>query len=257
MRKPKSSIYAAADVPSRRKGGKPPEPEISEDTLSAEEQLLVTRVRRSYMEERSRWESFKIAHTVDYEPPAVYNGRGPLLVDGELAVDAARVNVWLTLGRWLTERGIHPETYIQIQFDCLTHQDRVAPEPAQLRNSKYLERWHLYSPRLGERIRVSLIVQKSKAEGAYALHRSNGTKAGDAWAMALTDTTLQLTPLFCFCVAVRLNSKRFYRLADRYVEDAVLQFERHRDHYLRYWSGIIPPGFAEYARRTYPLLLNG
>lgn len=234
----------------RKSAGPPEEPE-EEGGLT---DPAARRVKFCYARERTRWESLRAGKDVKYVMPSRYDGLPAKTVEGEYVAEKRLKSVWLTLARWFSEREIDPETYINLQFDMLTTEDTYAPEPLQLMSPKYQARWRTCKHKIGERLRVQLVVQKRQAEREFAYLRATGCSPKKAWANALVTDGLALSPLFRYCLAVRLGGKTFDRLASCFEHDAVLQFERYRDFYAVYWAGLLPRDFAERSRRLYPEL---
>jgi len=216
-------------------------------------------VRAAYKSERTRWESFKAGEPVDYSVPRRYNGTPPLKVDGELEIEKGAVNVWQRLANFFLEEEIDAASYITVLFDGLMGKlkkvDKRAPEPPQLLAKEYQEIWHQNKDAVIERIRVSLLIEKNRAEQRFSSLRFGGRAAKDAWASVLTDSSMELSPLFRYCIASRIGGNRFGRIAAHYESRAVMQFERYRPFYRKQWKALLPKGFAKRSRVLYPQLV--
>ncbi len=249
MRKPKSAAQLGGSKRRRRhvESDEPP------DVLTGVAKL----VKLCYIGERSRWESLHAGRHVPYRPPSRYDGAAPLCVDGDedAVVVKAKPNEWIKLARRMQQEGLPPEAYIRLQFELLSPIDEVAPEPAQLCGDRYLSRWRQNKDLVSDRIRLDLKRQLATAEASYGARRSVGIGKFDAWEVVLANKGLELSPLFRYCYATILGGRRFERLAACFEDQAVLQFERNRDDYLRWWYRLLPPGFSDRARDMYPYLL--
>jgi hypothetical protein len=246
MKKPKTALSFT--------GGKRPDP--ASDTPGCNGNVVALRVRTCYAQERTRWETMKAGTRVDYVVPKSFDGRPAVTVEGECVLEKAKAPVWVTLANWFREQKIHPETYIRLTFDRLTHEPERAPEPIQLKSAKYLDQWNKHKDGIAKHIGVALVVERQQAEIAYGGLRAGGVEPETAWAHVLTSDGLELSALFRYCLAVRLGGKRFDRVAAYFEPAAILQFERYRKIYKVQWAGLLPKGFAARSRRIYPHLLG-
>src|SRR5262249_11690212 len=72
----------------------------------------------------------------------------------------------------------------------------------------------------------------------------------------LNNTTEDLSPLFCYCLARRLDSPRSRDLALRREERAAVQYQHDPEAYDAIWQSFIPSGFRERSRQIYDRQLD-
>lgn len=249
MKRPKSAAVPSAST-NKRKSQKDETGDVTQVTEAG------GLVKHCYGRSRSHLESLRAGERVDYIYPSRYDGRAAVTIDGDdgVVIEKAVPSVWNAVADWLLARDINPEAYIDMQFSAIGPGERI-PEPAQLITPKCLKRWETGKRMLEERARISVIVEKQIAEGAYAMWNSNIKNPKGAWAYVLADTELALSPLFRYCIAFRMKGKVFDDIADLYESRAIFQFQRARVAYKKYWKAILPKGFSKYAREIYPQLL--
>jgi hypothetical protein len=74
----------------------------------------------------------------------------------------------------------------------------------------------------------------------------------DAWARLLCDRSAELSALFRYMICLILDNDRFLRIAERYQEEALLQYQRNSRAYDKVWRTYWqPPNFAEWANAFY------
>lgn len=220
------------------------------------DRILAWRVKACYTQERGRWESFRSGATVAYRPPKAYDGRRPVTVDGELEVVPARASVWQALVDWCQRQEINPEEYVRISFAALP-MTTSAPEPDQLKSAKYRNKWAELSGNIEEILRQKLASEKTTAAQNFVLRRRvyRETHAFALWCV-LTDASLELSPLFRYCVAVDTNTAKTREIAQTFFAEAVIQFECYRAAYQTAWAAVLPKEFATQAKRAYPFVLS-
>jgi hypothetical protein len=212
-------------------------------------------VKVCYTQERGRWESFKSGKLVIYKPPRSYDGRSAVTLDGEVEIEIAKSSVWQRIVDWCDARKIQPEEYVRSAFVDL-EMLLAAPEPNQLMSQRYMAKWEKISDGMVERLRVSLISQKSIARRHIIVNQSfHGDTPEFAQRLVLTDSSLDLSPLFRYCLAVSIGTKPMRKIARKFQAEAVLQFECHRTLYKTVWASVLPEGFSAMSKRLYPLVL--
>ena len=214
---------------------------------------LAYRVKVAYTQERSRWESLKSGETVEYRPPKRWEGLQPQLIDDEVVVEAGKGSTWQQVVDWCQKRDINPIQYVRIVFTDLPMKEK-APEPNQLWGPQYERKWKKLYPKMEERLKLALEVQRNTARDEY-LTRVNLYEDTPDEAALYVATSIDLSPLFRYCFAVSIGSKKMLRVARKYLAEAVLQFECYRDLYKKAWAGSLPKGFSKLSKELYPSVL--
>jgi hypothetical protein len=216
-------------------------------------------VRLVYVLERTRWERLKAGRRVSYAPPGTYDGTAPRLVDGnpKAVVGRGKPSVWKALADWLEARDLPPQDYVACAFMLTPIDRRHPPEPRQLMTETFRNLWLANRDKIEERILVALELQARRAEDMYYSEKDAEATEADAWACVLNNiSSVDLSPLFRYCLAVQFGGARFRRIAAYFESAAILQFERFRGLYLRHWQALLPAGFPERAGARYPDLLE-
>jgi hypothetical protein len=244
--------------PRRSRRSAPEEEEGVDSAATAAEWKMASAVKTVYIVERSRWETVSTGIASTYIPPSSYDGTPPITLCGEVVLQKAQPSVWVKLVRWCEEQSVHPESYVALIFSSFSPMRRRPPEPHQLMSEVYLRVWDENLPKLSERVRVALVVQKAAAENRFARIRVSDpkTKPEDAWVEVLVDGTLAISALFRYCLAKMIGGKRFEKIAASYEDEAVLEFQRFRKWYKLHWGALLPKGFSRFAREQYPFLLS-
>ena len=229
----------------------PTPPPVTEQTVKA------WRVKVVYMQERGRWETLRLGGVVEYRPPREYDGRAAATVDGETELERAKSSVWQKIVDWCRARKIAPEAYVRYCFQALPLSLTTAPEPHQLLTANYLTKWKKGRHRRRIDVKLQLEVQKEKARREMTLRQLvYGQPAEKAQIGVIAGGgDMGLSPLFCYCLAVSIGTKKMRKIAQRLKAEAVLQFESSRKLYKELWAEFLPEGFAAESRELYPYLL--
>jgi hypothetical protein len=215
---------------------------ITPERLSKTEQMMVAQIRRVYIEERSMFESMLNNAQVRYKPPKRYDGIPAVVVDGEGSQPAVPA-VWLQMARKFIAKQIDPLLFIPAVFSYI-ELGRRPPEPLQVVSDKYIERWPKMRAGQSETIRLALQMEQALARRELAIYKLLGKKDNiTAHEIVLLDEGLALSPLFRYCLALAVGGKSMKQIAQRYVAEACLQYDRYREFYLCHWKGILPPKF--------------
>lgn len=221
--------------------------------------LLTTRlwyIRSCYKQERTRWEAMKEGKPVEYKIPRAYDGRPGVSVEGEHTLVKAAPSQWSLLQKWCDEYGIVPESFIRIAFRALPVSGH-APEPAQLRSQKFLAKWRDLIEELPEELGTALTNEKRIAANEIAVRqRIQGDTYEYACVQTLTASHLAMSPLFRYCLAHNINTKKTRKVAGKLEAQAILQFECYPTLYAKAWAAVLPDGFAERAKELYPYILT-
>lgn len=225
---------------------------VSEQTVKA------WRVKIVYMQERGRWETLKSGEMVRYRPPASYDGMSAVKIDGEYTVEKAKSSIWQKLVDWCASRKINPEAYVRQCFACVPLKTPTAPEPRQLMGEVYLGRWKKNKDKRRMEIRIALEVQKATAKKHLTVRQLLYEQTAEFAQIGVLSegASLGLSPLFCYCLAVKIGTKKLLRMARRYEGEAILQFEVSRALYRKLWAEFLPRGFAARSKDLYPVLLT-
>lgn len=249
MKRPKSSVGAVQAGTSRRVV---PTDELPEQ-ISTDEALLS--LERCYTVERNHWESQISNGTRSYRSPRAYWGTADRTIEGKLVVDKGKKSVWRRLHEWFVQHKIDGREYIVYQFSQLMPASRT-PEPDQLLSETRRKNWLRDEPRIDGELAVSLKMQQMIAETSRAMEIANGATSEKAWLIALSKSSIQLSALYRYCVAYCIGGPKFDKLCNYYADEAVLQFEQHRERYLRIWGRLLPPHFAEWSSQRYLEILE-
>ena len=213
-------------------------------------------VKVAYVQERSRWESFKDGATVTYRPPRSYDGKKPVTIDGEVEMAPGKDSVWQRIVDWCDNRGIPPEQYIRAVFSDLPIDRKCAPDPPQILGPVYEDKWKKVSAKVPDRLAAALASEKALARTHLIVNQSlHGDTAEFAQRLVLADGNLDLSPLFRYCLAMSIGTKVMRKLARKFQAEAVLQFECYPQHYEKVWAKMLPDGFSAMAKRLYPAVL--
>jgi len=221
------------------------------------EPLAAWRVKAVYTQERSRWETLKAGEPVRYRPPAAYDGRPAVTVEGELELERLRSSVWQRVVDWCAARRVPAEAYVRYCFRCVPLRWSKAPEPAQLLTDRWLARWQEGKHRRREEARLELEIQKRTARTQLLVRQKvhgQTPERATLW-VCVNGGALGLSPLFCYCLALAVGGAELRRVARELRPRAVLQFEAARPAYRKAWASVLPAGFARESRRLYPHLL--
>lgn len=216
------------------------------------------RVKVVYMQERGRWQTLKIGELSRYRPPKRYDGvPDTTYEDGGPVLSKGRPSVWQSIVDWCEERNINPELYVRQCFATVPFGFNFAPEPGQLLGDKYYQRWVAGKEDRVEEIATSLEIQKDIARRHLTVRQSAyGEPKWHAQIAVLSDgPALGLSPLFCYSLAISIDTAKLRRLARRLKTEAILQFETNRVCYKKLWKDFIPEGFSKESKKLYPQLL--
>lgn len=242
-----------APPPGAKRGGPPPDA-----TKIPPETVRAWRVKATYVQERTRWEFLKTG-VAAYTPAKSYDGLAPTRMadDATVEINKARSSVWQSLLDWCDARAIPAEEYIRYCFERLPPTKKNPPEPDNLKNAAHEAAWRDGADDRETCLRLELKSQVETARCELTIHRTVfGDDVKTSRMCVLGSATLGLSPLFRYCMAMRIGSKSCLGLADRLFGLAVIQFETNRALYLKVWADWLPPEFDEESRQVYPYLLS-
>lgn len=248
----KPFIPADGSRPPRR--GARRRPRLETSGISAAHLAIRDVVRRTYERCRSEYESLLAGRPVRYKLPRYYDRSGDLLVDDDesAVVQRGRQSEWDRLVKFLVENRVDPELYVRISFEPEQLKLERPPEPFQLRSAERLHAYLEARDSMGDVIAAALESQRTLAttEICYLINGGR-TNVSQATLTVLSDESLELSPLFRYCLARSMVGVKFQRLAREYLRPAILQFSYYEGHYAEHWNRWLPCGFVEQARKLY------
>lgn len=222
---------------------------LSPEGFSAAELALGQKIRAAYQRERSAFESIKSGKKVCWKIAKHYDGREAKTIEGEVVEDKGTPSIWGRLAVWFFHQRLDPDAYICFQFEqlCLGR----APEPPELCSAKLFAAFRCGQGDDAEII-YSLTYQLSTLLTDIRIYKNiNNLSTEDATLQTLYDVLVPLSALFRYCLACSMPGDKFKKLIKFYQEDAVMQFQQHRQAYLQHWATMLPEGFAAEAERIY------
>lgn len=214
---------------------------------------LAARIRVWYEEARSAYESLLTGARVRYRAPRRYAGVAARCMeeDESVVLERAVPPVWDKLAAFFLARKIDAALYIRVQFEPAQLKLRAAPEPHQLITEARLAAYEERKQKLGPALATALASQKEIAAMEIAAVEGDGRSSEDACAATLVNTSVELSPLFRYCLARSMPGERFRAIAKLYVYAAVRQFMCYREHYCAHWRAWLPSGFPAMAEALY------
>lgn len=201
---------------------------------------LAHKIRRMWAEERRRFDLRTSG------VPSDWGNRHMNKWDGGKAKDGKHYNpVWPKIAQLCIDEHLDPLLLVRAIF---YHRDQYPPEPNQAAGNTALDRYRMYtSPSTQLEIQNSLLNALgcdralSTAEVARQKHYYNRDDAC-AWRLTLVSTTVNLSPLFRYCVA---KNQQWDDLAEQFYSAAVKQYAQHPEIYNDVWSEWIPATLKE------------
>lgn len=230
----------------------------SNKTVAAPESKQTKLIKFFYERERSLYESLLSGKQIEYRAPASYDGKSALYVEGEddAKVENSKKSIWRTLADFFSANKIDPRLYIRVQFEPSQLGLRRAPEPTQLMTPECIHVYHQALARIGPTVELALLTQRAVASAAIVNNEELGCDRDQAVITVITNDSIELSPLFRYCLAWSMGTDKFRKLARLYQDHAVIQFQRFRQYYQRYWSEWLPVGFVLLADKIYPTLIT-
>lgn len=233
-------------------------PETAYDgRFSLAERRLAQSIRRAYVMARSDWESLQRGHAATYVPSRLDDeGRGGS-VDNDNRRDD-KLPVWIVLARGFHQLGIDPEDYIFAAFERALKL-KQPPEARYLLAATQLQAYREEKEQAvaARETAIFLATEKGIAEDQITYWQLCGMEPVAAHCFVLTDSSLELSALFRYCLALKLarkypaERKRILKMAAAYKAAAAAQFYQDRAEYRRHWAGFLPKGFDEEAVRLH------
>lgn len=212
---------------------------------SDEEHRLALKLKKVYTEEMRRYLVSKGREGgAYYEPSRAFDGfDNPGPEQGK-----PRPAVWLKVARAVVARGYDVEEYVRAQFEVFRQEG--PPTPAHLLSDRSVQSYEYARDAAPSEAVPSLSTQVHVARTRIleALSADRSTSPHDAWRRVISDPTLQLTPLFRYCLAAS-EGLEFADMAESFKEDAALQYCRNPRAYDSEWRDVIPRSFPAEAAK--------
>jgi hypothetical protein len=242
----REQLRAETGLPAGSRKAKP------QERYSEEEKKLALKIRSTYVESRSAWETNKRGVSYEYVPFKT-DDKGKHSFADNKPVD--KDPLWLRLAVQFVQLQIDPESYIRTVFDLCS--SVKPPEPRHVLSQRYMKMFEKAT--LGDKFvkecKILLNTEKQLAASHISFWQANGMSFVDSHSFVLLNAGLSLSSLFRYCIAVQLykktKAKVFKKITKRYLLDAVVQFQPHHKHYVAVWGKLLPSRFIEEAPKLY------
>lgn len=199
---------------------------------------LSAKVKVLYCKHRSRLEILR-GRLDGYRAPKRYDGQAA-------TVERKAVpSVWLNLCAWAKEHDIDILEYVKFQLGFIPTSGHI-PEPLQLKNNARVMKFRKeFSPDMFQlEIQSAIRTQLTQLKTAVVVkQRYEKRSFVVAHVEALTDYTLEVSPLVRYCVAysMRKSNPAFRTISNRLFEQARKQLWVDKEEYLRsFFAPYIP-----------------
>lgn len=203
-------------------------------------------VRSTYCELRNRWHSLHERRETNWGAqvvPKYDGGTGP---GGQ-----KYKSVWDRVARFVIQNSAEPRRFVQVQFAV---RQAKPIEPTELVSPRALELYRYNEKTAFEDILRLFHYQQQRA--ATEFNKLRPCKINHQWTDAdihravLGNTLVQLSALFRYCIAHR---EGYTSIADRYKDEALVQYLSQPEDYDKIWVGWIPPELTNEAQLLYLL----
>lgn len=210
---------------------------------------LAAAIREHYIRTRRAYAEARTGSPSHYRP-------GPWWDGGRTRGGVQRRNYWLVLADLFRREGVDYRAYIDFVFrqwepQGLSDRASYLPQPNVLGSRKHLEAFRKFaeSPEYRDRRRRALEAQKMECHQAILKYEQYGTYRGQQAVLSavLSDSSLSLSALFRYCVAVMAGLKRLERF---YEAEASAQYARAPREYDEVWGDWIPRKLREREGRS-------
>lgn len=200
-------------------GGPPPDAQPTPYTPAMQARIdLIDLLKSAYVREKRRWLLFHKGREVDYQLPDRFE------------------NCWGKLAALIEQYNFPPVAYISAQFA----KGGRPPYPSQLYSGQAIERYRLLAADHREHVadRLKSETRVFSVE-VTALQMSFPTlPLRNHWCRVLSDTNLQLSPLFRYCVG---ESVGCHEACAEFGQLALDQYLTAAEAYDEHWATMIPP----------------
>lgn len=203
--------------------------------------LTADLIRSVYIQERRRREQSVTGLESRYNSHVMW--------DGGTHRGKEYQSVWEKAAKFVLANKYDPVLLVEAQFRGSA---KNCPEPSQICSPLAIDRMLVYSEAHRNEMPSYLAHQKNVCHTALrSFFGSTDLSQEKIVAAVLVDRTLDMSALFRYCFAVHANVPH---IADRFRDQAVMQYVRYPDDYDAIWKEMIPEGFREHAATTYPTL---
>lgn len=209
-------------------------------------------VRTSYIYERTRHENARLGMTGLYKVPLHYDGRSAKY-RGEKLVEAGVKSAWQRIADLCRDEKIDPQLYITTIFADMAIGEKF-PNPDYFYGPKALDRWRALCRGQERTVELALRIETEIAAARMGYYQAMGFKKRRAYRTTLVDDTLNLSPLFRYCVAASLD---YDDIAEHFYAAAVMQYMQFAGYYDQYWHKFLPKGFVRSAEADFEKLIRG
>lgn len=215
------------------------------DTYNPALEELAARCRQIYIAERNHFER-SIGNTAGYKNP------GPTWDGGVSSTGRTNKAIWPKIALFMLEHGLDPAVCIALRFQAAQRAGKGSPPmPNQIALASHLP---LYTSSAASTVDTAAFEIALRTERELCcsrlmyLQKYVGLSSEAARKFVIYDTSLQLSPLFRYCLAVAVG---IADAADEFKEAAAGQFLLAPDGYAKAWKSVLPPKFATEARSWY------
>jgi hypothetical protein len=204
------------------------------------------RVRAAYVEARSVFESRREGRAVPYSPPRQYDGKKAVRFrDDGADLVATKEAIWLRLWKWFQQHKITPELYFDVIFSDMPLTAKHQVEPASIAHDNRLTAYRRLLPKFEDEARSALRIQTIAARNQVTYRQLvENLDCDTAVAKTVDDMSIELSPLFRYCLAVSSGGPLAMAAGRRWRKEAKAQYDRYAGLYYRTWKSVLPATFA-------------
>ncbi len=209
-------------------------------------------VRSTYIYERTRHENAREGMTGLYRVPLHDDGRAAKY-RGEKLIEAGTQSSWQKIADLCHDEKIDPQLYITTIFADIKPGEKF-PNPNYFYGQKALDRWRSLRRGQEKTVELALRIENELAASRMGYYLAMGFNKRRAYRTTLVDDTLNLSPLFRYCVAKSLD---YDDIVEHFYEAAAMQYMQFPGYYDKYWHDFLPKGFARRAEADFENLIRG
>ena len=215
-------------------GGPPADAYPTPHTPEQQRRLdLIAELKAAYVREKCRWVAFRKGYELAYQLPERFE------------------KCWPKLAGIIEQHRLPVVAYIHAQF----HGGRV-PEPNMLTTEQALEKFYRFATQLqhglAARLQAETLAFEVAVTTARAAFPSHPLPA--LWQRSLLDDTVQLSPLFRYCVGY---AEGFADVCAEYGRSALDQYLTFPSAYDEQWQNVIPSVLQQQANEELKGFANG
>lgn len=211
------------------------------------DEQLAQDLRQIYIEERRDFHRKRGQHisASNYKPSPQWDG-------GKNSRGYKFKPIWPKIAAVVAENALDPRLFVRACFEAA---DKYAPEPNILLSKSALDNYQKHSAEGGKYdLNTSLALAKEvfKSRLYYYVDQTDMEQA-DILTAVLFDETLQMSPLFRYCMSIRFD---LIPVRKEYFKAAVLEYVRDREEYDRCWSDVLPESLRTNADSYYQRIIG-